>query len=92
MNATRLANGNLLIPKRAEGINGQLGDGFVEITPDDSEYQDWIPFISDKDGALDASTSDNTQVDVRRKENGNRRNKYDERRSQRRKSRLQGND
>lgn len=42
MQAQRLENGNLLIPKRAEGPDGLLGDGMVEIGPDHPDYQEWL--------------------------------------------------
>ena len=34
----------MLIPMRAEGENGELGDGMIEIGPDDPRYQEWLPF------------------------------------------------
>ena len=43
MNARRLANGNLLIRARAEGPNGEVGDGVVEIGPDDPRYAVYLP-------------------------------------------------
>ncbi len=43
MQVYRLANGNLLAPKRAEG-EGVIGDGMVEIGPDDPDYQSWIDY------------------------------------------------
>lgn len=44
MKAILLKNGNMIIPVRAEGANGELGDSAKEITPDDPEYQKWLPF------------------------------------------------
>ena len=34
----KLPNGNLLVPESALGSGGVLGDAYVEIGPDDSEY------------------------------------------------------
>lgn len=35
----RLENGNILAPKRAESVDGDVvGDGFVELKPGDDEY------------------------------------------------------
>ncbi len=42
MNALKLQNGNILIPKRAEGDNGLIGDGMVELPPDHPEALEWI--------------------------------------------------
>lgn len=36
-----LPNGNLLIPRRAEG-DGVLGDGMEEIDPGHPEFEDWM--------------------------------------------------
>lgn len=38
MQPRRLDNGNILMPVRMEGPNGELGDGMVEITPEDPEF------------------------------------------------------
>ena len=45
MNAHRLANGNLFIPRRAE-YGSFIGEGMTEIGPDDPEYADWDKFLS----------------------------------------------
>lgn len=37
----RLQNGNLLVPRRAEG-DGWLGDGMVEIGPDHPDHKRWV--------------------------------------------------
>ncbi len=42
MRAFTLDNGNLLIPKRAEGGEGLIGDGMVEVGPDDPEVEAWL--------------------------------------------------
>lgn len=41
MRAYKLPNGNLLIPKRAEG-DGVIGDGSDEVAPNSPEYQQWM--------------------------------------------------
>ncbi len=46
MTVKKLDNGNLLVPRRAEGEDGMLGDSMVEIGPDDSEYAAWITWIT----------------------------------------------
>jgi hypothetical protein len=39
----RLRNGNLLVPARAESDDGGvIGDGMVEIGPDDPDYDEWV--------------------------------------------------
>lgn len=45
MNARELPNGNLLVPRRAEGPNGEIGDGMVEIGPDDPGFQVWSDWL-----------------------------------------------
>ena len=35
----KLPNGNLLVPRRAEGPNGEIGDGIEEIGPDHPDYE-----------------------------------------------------
>ena len=42
MRAFILPNGNLLIPKRAEGPCGVIGDGMVEVAPGTEDYELWI--------------------------------------------------
>jgi hypothetical protein len=37
----RLPNGNLLVPSRVESDDGVIGDGVVEIGPDDPDYDEW---------------------------------------------------
>ena len=44
--AKLLENGNILIPVRVEGENGVIGDAIKEITPEDPEYAEWLPFAS----------------------------------------------
>ena len=43
MDAYRLPNGNLLVPKRAEG-EGALCDGMVEAAPGSAEYEEWAAY------------------------------------------------
>jgi hypothetical protein len=45
MEAKLLSNGNLLIPFRVEGENGELGDTVKEVEPGTPEYEEWLPFI-----------------------------------------------
>lgn len=47
MEAYLLPNGNLLVPKRAEG-DGVLGDGFVEVGTDDDEYKAWMRYYKEQ--------------------------------------------
>ena len=42
MRARRLRNGSLLVPMRAEGPNGLIGDGMVEIEPDRPDFERWL--------------------------------------------------
>ena len=39
---TKLPNGNLLVPKRAEGPEGMIGDGVEEIGPDHPDFEAWM--------------------------------------------------
>lgn len=45
MHAKELPNGNLLVPARAEGPNGEIGEGMREIGPDDPTYQIWLDWL-----------------------------------------------
>lgn len=56
----RLPNGNLLIPVAVE-TDGVLGDLMVEITPDDPQYIEWLPFLDTK-WELTAHDTDLEQV------------------------------
>jgi hypothetical protein len=47
MRAIRLPNGRLLISKRAEGPNGMIGEGMVEVGSGDPVYEAWLPFAED---------------------------------------------
>ena len=51
MKAILLENGNMLIPVRAEGPNGELGDCLKEVSPESPEYQKWLPFC-EKENSL----------------------------------------
>lgn len=57
MNAYRLPDDRLLIPRRAEGPDGLIGDGMVEIGPDDPEYEAWLPFAVEPGEDSDAIPS-----------------------------------
>jgi hypothetical protein len=37
-----LRNGNMLVPRRAEGDNGLVGVGFVEVPPGSAEYEEYM--------------------------------------------------
>ena len=45
MDAKKLPNGKLLVPRRAERPDGSHGDGMDEIGPDDPEYATWLDWI-----------------------------------------------
>jgi hypothetical protein len=45
VNIRKLANGNLLVPSRAEG-DGIVGDGVVEIGPDHPDSEGWWTYVS----------------------------------------------
>jgi hypothetical protein len=42
--AYRLPNGNLMVPRRAQG-EGVLGDAWVEVGPDDPDYKKWTDYF-----------------------------------------------
>jgi hypothetical protein len=44
----RLAPDRLLVPMRAE-TDGVVGDGAVEIGPEDPDYQQWAEFLEHQD-------------------------------------------
>ena len=41
MRAFRTRRGTLLVPVRAETDDGIVGDGMVEVGPEDPRYDDW---------------------------------------------------
>ena len=43
--AKKLENGNLLVPMRAEGKSGIIGDALVEIDPNHAQYGAWFAYI-----------------------------------------------
>ena len=46
MKPAMLANGNLLVPMRAESEDrGTIGDAMVEVEPGTPEYEEWLPFV-----------------------------------------------
>jgi hypothetical protein len=45
MNEERIGPDRLRVPRRADGPNGEIGDGMVEIGPDDPEYDAWVAWI-----------------------------------------------
>lgn len=50
MKPIRLPNGNLLVPIRAEGPDGMIGDAMVEVKPGTPEYERWAPYVDDPRG------------------------------------------
>lgn len=44
MDAIRLPNGRLLVPRRVEGPGGTVGDGQVEVGPGDPDYEAWATY------------------------------------------------
>jgi hypothetical protein len=45
MRVEKLPNGNLIVPCRAEGPGGIIGDGVEEIGPDHPDYESWIAWL-----------------------------------------------
>ena len=43
--AKMLANGNLLVPMRAEA-DGLIGDGMIELEPGDEQYKEWFDYFN----------------------------------------------
>lgn len=50
MNAQRTGPNRLRIPARAEGPSGEIGDGMIEIGPDDPRYTQWAEWIDKQNG------------------------------------------
>jgi hypothetical protein len=61
MNPAELPNGNLLVPRRAEGPNGEIGDGMVEIGPDDPKFQVWLDWLRNPHPDATQEASDNPE-------------------------------
>ena len=57
MEAIKLDNGKLLIPMRAEGDNGLIGDGFIEIDADHPDYGEWLDSISEQSATSHSSAN-----------------------------------
>lgn len=53
MEPRQLDNGNILIPVRMEGPNGEIGDGMVEIEPGDPEFGLWQAELPVNEPAFD---------------------------------------
>lgn len=49
MEAQRLADGRLRVPMRAEGPNGEIGDGMAEIGPDHPQYEQWAAWLAHRE-------------------------------------------
>ncbi|MDQ7826606.1 MAG: hypothetical protein RDV48_27635 [Candidatus Eremiobacteraeota bacterium] len=45
MRIKKLPSGNLLVPCRAEGEEGLVGDGMKEVAPGTGEYREWIEYL-----------------------------------------------
>jgi len=43
----RLPDGDLMVPARAEGPNGVIGDGMLRVSPGDPLYEAWLRHIND---------------------------------------------
>jgi hypothetical protein len=56
--AKKLDGGQLLIPMRAEGPNGELGNGWVRIGPDHPDYKRWLA-DAEKGEQLNGARADN---------------------------------
>jgi hypothetical protein len=42
----RLPDGRLVVPARAEGPNGEIGDGVVVVGPGDELFDIWEPWMA----------------------------------------------
>jgi hypothetical protein len=67
MRAYKLTNGHLQIPRSAEGPDGLIGDGMIEIGPEDPEYQKWLPYAEEKVSPKPSSTSSQTPESMPRR-------------------------
>ncbi len=47
MEPKELPNGNILVPARAEGPDGLIGDGIHEISPDDPAFQVLVRLVAE---------------------------------------------
>lgn len=47
----RLPNGRLLVRARAEGPNGEIGEGVIDIGPGDELYDFWNDWMTMRDQA-----------------------------------------
>lgn len=52
MNATRLDNGNLLIPIRAES-DGIIGDAMIEVGREDPRFIEWDNYLNAEQQSMD---------------------------------------
>ena len=43
----RLPDGRIVVPKRAEGEDGTIGDAMVPIGPDDPDYEGWDTMLKE---------------------------------------------
>jgi hypothetical protein len=64
MKPQRLPNGNLLIPVAVE-TDDVIGDVLIEVTPDDPQYEEWLPFL-DTDWEIQAPNSESAEQHAHR--------------------------
>jgi hypothetical protein len=58
MTPKRLENGNLLVPARAEGPDGVIGDGVTEAEPGSELYRLWLPEVEKAERRQRAAEAD----------------------------------
>jgi hypothetical protein len=56
----RLPDGRLQVPARAEGPNGEIGEGVVVVCPGDELYDLWEPWIAHRE--QESATPDQHQA------------------------------
>jgi hypothetical protein len=64
MKPQRLHNGNLLIPVAVE-TDDVIGDVLIEVTPEDPQYKEWLPFL-DTERELQAPDSESSEQHAHR--------------------------
>jgi hypothetical protein len=53
--AVRQEDGGILIPKRAEGADGMLGDGMLPVYEGDPEFEAWDAWLKREEAETDGS-------------------------------------
>jgi len=43
----KLPDGDLMVPARAEGPKGVIGDGMLRVSPGDPDYEAWLAHVDD---------------------------------------------